>query len=378
MVLSDRIRQTHQPTPLQALLCLPALFCMLAISLNGCSGRLPPAAPLPVLHAPGLVRLDAFARLQASTFNQQVYSLVAYNPVGTSGATHLLILAGSLYDAPLDASAPIRTIQGPSCDLLGGIDETSGEVLCQQEPGADVLAFHPDTATTTWLGQPLVSGATWEDQYTYPAWGPNGRKFAAVHTHVQQQDTAQDLIHTYSSQQGNSQDIAIFAVDSTLTNVQQLATLTLPQLPSLPQQSTFVIRWLSWSPDGKWLTFGDGNMTATYGIQIAPLLPRHPKPGGDPLRVTLQSNQVTKLLNQRAIGQAWQPTGDNLAYMDGGRLTEMNVATGQSRTLLTIPDGYLCGLTWTPDGKRLIFAQCRDAPVESAPAAAQIYIYTLP
>jgi hypothetical protein len=93
---------------------------------------------------------------------------------------------------------------------------------------------------------------------------PDGRTFAAIHTHVHQQDTAQELVHTYSSQQGNRQDIAIFAVDSTLTNVQQLATLTLPQLPSLPQQSSFVIRWLSWSPDGKWLTFGDGNMTATY------------------------------------------------------------------------------------------------------------------
>ena len=184
MFVSGDIRRTFRSTAPHACMPLLGLFCLLALSLNGCSGRLPPAPPLQELHAPGLVRLDAFARLQASTFNQQVYSLVAYNPVGTSGATHLLILAGSLYDAPLDASAPIRTIQGPSCDLLGGIDETSGEVLCQQEPGADVLAFHPDTATTTWLGQPLVSGATWEDQYTYPAWGPNGRKFAAVHTHV--------------------------------------------------------------------------------------------------------------------------------------------------------------------------------------------------
>jgi hypothetical protein len=61
--------------------------------------------------------------------------------------------------------------------------------------------------------------------------------------------------------------------------------------------------------------------------------------------VTLQFNQVTKLLNQRAIGQAWQPTGDNLAYMDGGRLTVMNVATGQSRALLAIPNGRLCSLT---------------------------------
>lgn len=322
MFVSGDIRRTCQSTASHARMPLLVLFCLLALSLNGCSGRLPPAPPLQELHAPGLVRLDAFARLQASTFYKQVRSLVAYNPAGASGATHLLILAGPLYDAPLDGSAPIRAIQAPTCDLLGGFDETSGQVLCQKEPGADIIAFHPDTATTSWLGQPLVSGATWEDQYTYPAWGPAGGIFAAVHTRVQQQDAAQDVVHTYGSQQDNNQDIAIFAVDAALANAHQIATLTLAQQPSL------VIRWLSWSPDGKWLTFAgdDGNLNATYGIQIASLLPQHPQPGGDPLFITLRSDQITKLLNQRAIGQAWQPTGDNLVYMDEGSLMEMNGA----------------------------------------------------
>ena len=374
MFFSGGSRQSLRPAPPNARIHLLAFFCLLALSLNGCSGRLPPAAPLQELHAPGLVRLDAFARLQASTGNLQVRSLVAYNTAGTPGATHLLILAGLLYDVTLDGSAPIRAIQGPTCDLLGGVDETSGQVLCEKVVPSGVIAFHPDTATTTWLGRPLVAGVTWEDQYGYPAWRPDGRDFAAVHTHVHQQDIAQGADRTHSSQQDNSQDIAIFAVDGALTNVQHVATLALPPQPS------FVIHWLSWSPDGKWLAFagGSGNLSTTYGIRIASLLPQRPQSGGDPLLVTLHPDQVIKLLNQFVTGQAWQPTGDNLAYMDGERLTEMNVATGQSRTLLTIPDGYLCGLTWTPDGKRLIFAQCRGAPVESSPPLAQIYIYTLP
>lgn len=327
--------------------------------LSGCSTPLPPQPPLPMLHAQGLVRLDAFSRVEAATSNHSVKSLLAYAPKGTSGITHLLILQnGVLNDATLDDSAAIHAVQAPMCYFLGGVRQVDGESLCdgQEEDSFGIIAFHPDVSASIWPGRLLVSTTALDERYNSPAWSPDGRLFAVAHS------------------KGDEHDIALFAVDASLKNVQQVATLLLPQIPLL------LIQWLSWSPGGAWLTFaeGSGHLDTTYGLRISSILAQLATSHGKNKQIAVTNNQLVTLVKYPIIGQAWQPMGSNLVYFDGERLMVVNVTTGQRRKLLAIPDGDICAMTWTPDGHRLIFAHCGSGTADFAPPPAQIYIYTMP
>lgn len=119
---------------------LLALLSLLIIALSSCSSRLPPPTPLTLLHAPNLVRLESFPRLEASTDNKYVDSLLAYSMgSATSDQTapsnlHLLILQrGSLYDATFNAKPndilAIRAAQGLLCYRLGTVDPQGAKVL---------------------------------------------------------------------------------------------------------------------------------------------------------------------------------------------------------------------------------------------------------
>ena len=338
--------------------CLFVFLCLFTAVLAGCSTPPPPPAPLPVLHGLGLVRLDAFARIEASTNNTTLNSLLAYDPVDEPATTHLLIQQiGVLYDAQLDTSGSILAVQSPTCYTLGGIAVKSGAALCQgKAETSGIIAFQPEAVSSDWSGQLLLSGSTADEGYRSPTWRPDGHVFAVVHT------------------KDGTSDIALFAVDAAVKHAHQVATLTLPHIPQL------LIQWLSWSSDGTWLTFagGAGHVGTTYGLHISTLLPQLPTANGNNQQVMVDGDQLVTLIKYPIIGQPWQPGTNNLVYFDGKQLMEWNMLTGQHRVLLPISDGNICGMTWTPDGHRLIFAHCRFTSSDIIPPPAQIYVYTMP
>jgi WD40 repeat protein len=309
------------------------------------------------------VQLDAVANLEAKTGNHAIDSILAYRRSGDGAALHTLYSGdGSLSDIQLDGSQLRQIEMQPPCIALGAIDAQGIHGLCWANLG--VQTFDLDDLSSSWKSRILVpTSPTSFEALMSPTIAPDGKHFAALHRVGSGLPTA----------------INIYAVDTSLTVANLVATITLPGLHA---------RRLLWSPDGKWLAFTTDETTdagvagATYGFQLASILPKLAvlsTPQSQPRQVGLSRTYLTELEKGINPINTWRPTDTSViwTYAEGGTIWQLDVTTGERTAILTIPDGEICALSWTPDGKQLIFAQCRLAGIAQSPPA-RLYLYTPP
>ena len=346
-------------------------LALLLVALAACSGSPTPPPPLSVLHLPGVVQLDAVANLETKTGDHGIYSTVVYRPtdattIGETSATHILYAGNrGLADLRLDGTG-LRQIQmQPPCLAEGVIAVYGAHGVCFAENSRGVLAFEADALSSSWTSHVLVptSPASFEALLS-PTIAPDGKHFAALHR------IGSEPIPT----------INIYTVDSSFTGASLVATITL---------LGFYARRLVWSPDGRWLAFTTDESTettvagATYAFRLAsvlPALPTIPVRQRQPIQVAVSKAHLTQLLDGTDMTDAWYPTGASAVwtYAAGRTIWQVDVLTGKRSAILTIPDGDICAFAWTPDGKQVVFVQCRLAGSMVVPPPARLYVYTLP
>lgn len=353
-------------------LSLVLLLLLVVLEAEACSSSPSPPPPLSVLHLPGVEQLAAVANLETKTGNHWIYSTVVYRPTGDTptvdtSAPHILYSGNrGLADLRLDGTG-LRQIQmQPPCATQGPIAMYGSHGLCFAENSRGVLAFETDALVSIWKPRVLVptSPASIEHLIS-PTIAPDGKHFAALH-----RSGSSDSIPT----------INIYAVDSSFTVASLVATIRLPGFHALR---------LAWSPDGRWLAFTTDETTvttvagATYAFQLASVLPTLPAVPGQqhqPTQVALSKAQLTQLEDGNDLTNAWYPTGTRpvWTYATAHTIWQVDVLSGKRTAILTIPDGNICAFAWTPDGKQVVFVQCRLAGDIVIPPPARLYVYTLP
>jgi WD40 repeat protein len=341
-------------------LSLVLLLLLVVLEAEACSSSPSPPPPLSVLHLPGVVQLNAVADMEARTGDRVIKSILTYHRLGETATTHILYLGGSgLYEIQLDGSG-LRQIQmQPPCYFLGAIDPRGKYGLCWNAYG--VQAFDLDDPASSWRPRVLVSTSfATSEALISPTMAPDGQHFAAL--------------HKVGSELAGA--INVYAIDDSMTVATLVATISLPGLHA---------RRLVWSPDGKWLAFTTDESTpssvvgATYVFTLASILPTLPKQGSQPLQVALSKTQLTKLVDSPHETNAWRPSRAEpiWTYVEAGAIWQVGVLSGKRTAILTIPDGNICAFVWTPDGKQVVFAQCREDGLSESPPA-RLYVYTLP
>jgi hypothetical protein len=99
----------------------------------------------------------------------------------------------------------------------------------------------------------------------------------------------------------------------------------------------------SWSPDGR--------------IAFEP----------DDSRVAVTAPNGSRRLVRRGFGPIWSPAGDRLAYSTRFDLRVMRADGSADRAVVPLPWGQdrFRELGWSPDGRQLVFSQCRRATPQS-------------
>lgn len=104
--------------------------------------------------------------------------------------------------------------------------------------------------------------------------------------------------------------------------------------------ATNVSFYPSWSPDGRYLAFGD-QYGVNYADTVTGQLHFYVSPGTPPA-------------TDRAEWPSWSPDGTRIAYLKTGQLWVMNADGGQQRALTSVGTrGYLP--SWSPDAQRIAF-----------------------
>ncbi len=100
---------------------------------------------------------------------------------------------------------------------------------------------------------------------------------------------------------------------------------------------------LSWSADGRWLSYVDFSFTPSGSFSESLWV------------VRADGSDSRALASAPAIESEWAPTGETLAFSDGSRLRLYDAGTGASRVVGASPDTGVATPAWSPDGRRLAF-----------------------
>ena len=105
------------------------------------------------------------------------------------------------------------------------------------------------------------------------------------------------------------------------------------------------------SPDGRWVTWGEGKAAGNNELYILPVQ----QPGAKPKRLTAAHGKASA----DESGVTWSPDSTMVAFLSNAALSQPQIfvasASGGKARQLTSRRGYISGLRWSADGKQLAF-----------------------
>jgi hypothetical protein len=334
----------------------------LALLLAGCEQGLPAAKPLVDLHLPGVTKIQGIENLHSGPRRGVIDAVTAYMAGdGAQGAHVLFTEDHDLYDVGLDGSAPrslalrcVGTVavtadgRWAACLSDGGIALTA---LGARQPGGG------HTVLPWSLGDPASASS--------PTWAPDGHHLAVV-TH-----------------QGSGCSIADYTVSPTYDAVRLTELLDFPEFVTQGSVLGCTISGLSWSPNGSWLAFVADSHFTLYGLSLVPYLPLLLQPAGGPGTLIVPADMLIRLSNVEAFSPpVWSRVGGRLALTVVGDLqsiVRIDLVTRQRTVLLSVNEGLIPAVSWTPDGRQLIFALSQIPPCPECGFSftpSQLYVFT--
>lgn len=324
---------------------------LLLVCCTACSGNVD-VKPWGDLQLPGVQKIPGIEMLQKDSDVNRVYHALTYQSAADSGATHVMFAVGqSVYGMRLDGSQ-LHQIALPCSESLA-VAPGGHWLACVTNTDIVIhdLTDHQPDFTLSDTGQ--FPG--------YPTWAPDGHHLAVV-----------------ASLSGGC-SVAIFDIvfpseDAHLTDV-----LSLPRFASEgPTGPGCSVARLTWSPDGVQLAFIDIDLWAVYDFPIASL---HilSQPNTTPTVTRVITGDQLVRLGKCSInsGLAWTASSKSLTFVDalGWNIEQVDIESHDTSTLLAQHAAGVFDLSWTPDGKHLLFVLGLASDELTVPPS-QIYIYS--
>lgn len=328
-----------------------------------CSGPHVSQKPFADLHLPYVTKVPGVEQLELQTRDRDFFGMTTYQPRADTGQPHILFgVYNTLYDVRLDGS--LRSTH-PACGEPITITRDGRWAACNADAvGIALLDLNEANAA-----RPLPFLLT-NDDGTYvgdPTWAPDGKHLAVF------------------SQRWGGCAIEIYNVSLEDALASLAVVLPLPQFADHRTAHAYCrIHGLTWSPDGARFAFGgDARTMPIYTLSLATVWPLlSSKAGASSTVVTITPNML------RVVGTSdwvtvpvWGPTAGTLTFISyiGHSVEQLNLATGAKATILTQDVTNITRLSWTPDGKHLVFAfGGGNVAGEVTPAPAQLYVYSPP
>jgi len=337
-----------------------ALLLAIVLLASAChSAGAPTFGPLPDLRLSGVTKIPGISELEQRINVHDILSMTTYTPSSSAGrrARILFSLGGTIYDVGLDG-ADLHSLGG-TCPHPDSVSTDGRWLICN--PGAGIRLMDLRLGGE---GAALHLSPTGITGFQSPAWAPDGRQLAVM------------------TSEPEPCTIAIYAVVPEHATATRTAQLTLPQFAtSGPTGAACGAGELAWSPDGAWLSFVDITAQSTaYAVPLAKALARTRPTDGIPTVELTADLLMTAAIDIRPnSAPVWSPVADTLTFVsrDGESIREVNVRTGEQRTLLTQRVADIFAVSWTPDGQHLVFVLGLGHD-ENLPPPAQIYVYTPP
>lgn len=332
-----------------------SMVLALILVLAACSAPASPPKPLADLHLPGITQIPGITTLHVPPDRGVIETLTTYQPAGAASSPRVLFtLDGQVYDVGQDGSG-LRSL---NMRCSGQISTTSDGrwVACQS--GADVVL-------TSLIASPLDTAQTIiANERGDSAWLPDNQHLAVV------------------SRTNGQCAISIYTASPTYDHFQLSALMTFAQF-SVPNGCS--IFGLAWSPDGSWLAFvALGGPSRVYALSMVSILPEILR-SRSLLMIAVSSNMVEAIGTTTVLTPpSWSRHKNGLALTfsgpDWSHITQVDIATRQQSVLLSVPEGRVDSVSWTPDGEHLVFAHGKPQCVEcgSSFTPSHLYVYTPP
>jgi WD40 repeat protein len=177
----------------------------------------------------------------------------------------------------------------------------------------------------------------------------------------------------------------IYALDAASPSALTLiSTLTFPMFAEASLEHTCSLLGFTWSPDGAWLAVSSPHPAETDLISLQTWFPDLVRQTDVPGELTVTPAMLVHMDTTLAFAPLnWSEQNGQLALsyanveLSQRQIRQFDVATRTTTILLSVPEGYIPALSWTPDGKQLVFAQsagrcaeCFNEPPE------RLYVFT--
>jgi WD40 repeat protein len=344
-----------------ASLRLASLLLGCALLLTACSGSAVSTLPLTDLTLPGVVKIASVNALEQRIGAHRIDELIPYrNP--NDRQMHVVFQArATYYDATLDGKRldPLTS----SCleDLAITSDGHWGICVAIHEKTLAIHDFTGHTADHTVAVD--TSAMDYPGNVSWvPSWAPDSQRLALV------------------SRLGGGCSIAVYQGVPPYTHLDLVVILSLPELVvNTAVGLRCSVGGLSWSPDGKWLTFGSTHPAGYYALALSSLNLDTTVAHELPITKEIHMEQLLPLHAGDIRELTWSHKPDVVTYGGnyGQDIEETNILTGQHTQLLSQQVAEILTLAWTPDGKQLVFVLGLPT-VDITPPFPQMYVYTPP